>query len=179
MNKFYVFAVLLGFLLSSCSSRLTPFTQRMYDDFTWTQEDLKRIQFYVSKDIRLWRDISTTDESYIEEGKVRLVNGRNVEEVVIKKGTPGVLLFAPKENRFAIGFDDKEDNFLMFGPNKRSNGKYKLLAKEWGRSTGKITYNGQTYNVSSDDAYAGLMIDIKSARKRSYNSTRPDGRKVR
>ena len=163
--------------MSSCSSELRPFTQRMYDEFNWSENELQQIQFYLSDDITLWRDAGN-EESVIKDGKIRVVDGREVEEVKIKKGTPGVVVFSPKENRFAVSFDSEDDNFLMFGPNKKVNGRYVLLAKEWKNKRGKVTYGGNTYNTNTQSAYAALLVDIKAARKVNYNSSSPGGRRV-
>jgi hypothetical protein len=150
----------------------------MYDEFEWTEKDIQKIQFYVSDDIRLWRDAGT-EESRIENGKVKVVDGREVEEVIIKKGTPGVVIFSPKENRFAVSFDSDDDGFLMFGPNEKINGRYVLLAKEWKNRKGKVTYRGSIFNTDTDSAYATLLVDIKAARKMKLNSTVVGGRRVK
>ncbi len=176
MRSIILLSMLL-LLLSSCASNLKPFTQRVYEDFSWTAEEIESIQFYVSEDIRLWRD-SGGEESSIKNGKVRVINGREVEEVIIKKGTPGVVLFSPKENRFAVSFNDRDESYLMFGPNEKANGRYVLLAKEWKNRRGKVTYNGVVYNTDVNSAYATLLFDIKAARQNKYNSTVVSGRRV-
>ena len=171
-----LFILVLG-SLASCSSNLRPFTQRLYDEFNWTDKEIQNIQFYVSDDIRLWRDAGK-EETVIQNGKVRIVDGREVEEVIIKKGTPGVVLFSPKENRFAVSFNENDDSYLMFGPNEKANNRYVLLAKEWRKRLGKVTYNGRLYETDSNSAYATLLLDIKAARKMKYNSSVAGGRRV-
>lgn len=166
-----------GLLLSSCSPKLTPFTQRMYDDFSWSESDLKKIQFYLSDDIILRRE-KGADDSRISDGKIRVKDGRRVEEVVFKKGTPGVVIFTPKENRFAVSFD-RSDNYLIFGPSKKNGGRYSLRAKDWEKRYGRITYDGGTYYTDANSAFTTLMVDIKKANKVDYNSERVSGRKVR
>jgi hypothetical protein len=172
-----IFLLTILVLLSSCSSNLKPFTQRVYNDFNWTDSEIESIQFYISEDIRLWRD-SGGEASTIKNGKVRVVDGREIEEVIIKKGTPGVVVFSPKENRFAVSFNDDDEAYLMFGPNEKANGRYVLLAKEWKNRRGKVTYNGVVYNTDVNSAYSALLFDIKAARKRNYNSTVVSGRRV-
>jgi len=177
MAKPIFYFLLLAFGLSSCSPKLSPFTQRMYDEFSWTESDLKQIQFYLSEDVVLIRD-KGADDSRINDGKIRVEDNRQVERVVFKKGTPGVLLDSPRENRFAISFDDS-DNYLIFGPSKKNGGRYTLRAKDWSRSHGRISYNGTTYRTSSSSAYAALMVDIKKARSTDYRSKKVKGRRVR
>lgn len=162
--------------LSSCSPSLSPFTQRMYDDFGWSDNELKSIQFYLSDDIVLIRD-KGGDDSRIQDGKIRVEDNRRVEKVVFKKGTPGVLLFTPKDNRFAISFDNT-DAYLVFGPSNKQGGRYTLRAKDWDRRSGRVTYNGAKYFTSSSSAYASLMVDIKKARKTEFKNKRVEGRRV-
>lgn len=178
MNRLTLLLLLSTLILSSCGSKLRYFTSDLYKEFRWTDNELKRIQFYVSEDIVLQRKIS--DESArIRDGKIRVVNGSEVEEIIIEKGTPGVFLESPRDGKFAISFDSRdESNFLMFGPNEKANGRYVLLAKDWERRWGTITYGNKTYETSAASAYAALMVDIKKAQKMRVKSQRAKGNKV-
>ena len=88
-----------------------------------------------------------------------------------------MLSFSPKENRFAINFDD-DDRFLMFGPNQKAGGRFVLLAKDWNRSAGTITYGGESYRTSNASAFASLLVDLDNVGRTSYNSEKADGRKI-
>lgn len=92
---------LLAFAFISCSPQYTYFTQNLYEKQKWTQDDVKRIQFYLSRDIVLTRSL-VAGETKITEGKIRIKNGNKVEQVVIKSGTPGVLVLMPKEDRLRL-----------------------------------------------------------------------------
>ncbi len=173
--------VLLGILLSSCSPKLTPFTENLYEENGWSERELKKIQFYVSKDIVLRRQASK-GTSKIERGEIKIVDGKRVEEIVIRKGTPGVFLFQPREERFAISFEstESEDPYLIFGPSKKARGRYVLRAKDWdnGRRGGKITYDGKTFYTPTESAYAVLMVDLKRIRDTKVKSRTAGGRKI-
>lgn len=165
-------------MLASCSPTLSPFTQRMYDKYNWSEEELKGIQFYLSHDIRLYRDIGKA-ESSISGGKIKVENGREIEEVIFKKGTPGVYYFSPKSQRLGISFDNGGgEKFLMFGPNEKLSGQYVLLAKDWERQVGTVTYDGQLFKTDARSALASLMVDIKKINSSSYSTTVAKGRKV-
>lgn len=171
-----IVTIIIGF--SSCSPKLTPFTQQLYKDNNWSEDELKQIQFYVSRDIKLYRDV-TNSTSKIESGKIRTVKGRKVQEVIIPSGTPGLLVFSPKDDRFAVSFEDGDDeSYLMFGPNPKVNNRYVLLAKEWKRSRGKVTYEGTTYYTDADNAYAALMVDLKRNKRTKVKTRVADGRKL-
>jgi hypothetical protein len=168
--------VLIG--LSSCSPRLTPFTQRLYAENGWSERDLQSIQFYLSQDIVLKRQMRD-GESSIKDGKVKVVAGKEVEEIKFPKGTPGVLLFIPKQNRFAISFEEGGDEkYMMFGPNKKYSGKYMMLAADWDKNYGTVTYNDRVYRTDSESAYSALLIDLKAIRKVTVKSKTAKGRTI-
>lgn len=165
-------------LFGACSPRLTPFTQRLQDENNWSDDDLQRIQFYLSDDIVLFRDV-TEGSSKIEGGKIRQVKGRKVEEIIIPQGTPGVMVFSPKEDRFAVSFEaSNDDRYLMFGPNPKAGNRYMLLAKEWKRKRGSVTYEGRTFYTNSESAYAALMVDLRKIRKTKVKRRTAEGRKL-
>ena len=102
--SFFVIAVFLSlFVFTACGPQLSPFTQNLYEANQWEKADLQQIQFYLSEDVVLRRVANDTD-SKIEDGKIRMKRGQNVEEIVIRRGTPGVLSYLPREDRFAISF---------------------------------------------------------------------------
>ena len=177
MKKIYGLPALCILILFACNNHYRYFTQKMYDEFRWSDAELESIQFYVSEDIVLFKRLSAED-ARISNGKIRVIDGSKVEEVIIEKGTPGVFVQSPKKNRFAIAFEDDESKFLMFGPNAKYKDRYVLLGKEWEKRWGKITYGGETYETSSRSAYASLMVDIKKAQNTNYQSRKAKGNRV-
>ena len=175
-NSFVLLMMVVA--MSSCTKNLRPFTQNLYDDYRWTENDLKKIQFYLSDDIVMTRE-SNAGKSEIEGGEIKVVEGRTIEQVVIPKGTPGIFLFSPKSDRFAISFDDRSDElYLMFGPNPKAGDRYVLLASEWKRRGGKVTYGGKKWRVNYNGAWAGLLVDLKKIKKVQIKKSRAKGRTV-
>ena len=172
---------ILTILISSCSPKLTPFTERLQEENGWSENELKKIQFYVSDDIVLRRQ-ATKGTSKIERGEIKIVDGKRVEEVVIRKGTPGVFLFQPKEGNFAISFEsrDDEDPYLVFGPSRKARGRYTLRAKDWksDRNGGKISYDGKAFYTPTESAYAVLMVDLKRIKDTKVKSRTAGGRTI-
>ncbi len=174
--SFLAFA-LLG--LSSCGPNLSYLTEDLYDENRWSDDELKKIQFYVSQDIVLRREASQ-GESTIESGRIKVINGKKVEEIVIRKGTQGVFLFRPSEDRFAVSFESGgEDRYLMFGPNPKARGRYVLLASDWKRNRGLVSYDDTKYYTPTSSAYAALMVDMKKIRRIALRSRTAKGRTVR
>jgi hypothetical protein len=166
------------FLLSSCGPTLRPFTEDLYEDYSWSDAELKQIQFYLSDDIILRREASG-GSSEISEGEIKIIEGRKLEQVVIKKGTPGVFLFSPKDERFAISFDaSSDDKYLMFGPSPKAGDRFVLMASEWKRQGGKVTYGGRKWKVNTSSAWATLMVDIKKINQSTVSRETAAGRKV-
>ena len=174
------FILLLGamFILTSCHNHLRYFTKPLMDEHRWTDRELRSIQFYLSEDVVLYRKLSD-EESRITKGKIRIIDGSDVKEIIIEKGTPGLLVHSPAKDKFAVSFDRSKKQFLMFGLNKKSNGRYVLLAKEWNRNYGKVTYGDEIYDTAASSAYAALMVDLKKANKVNYKSRKAKGRRIR
>lgn len=170
--------VLVLFLLCSCSARLTPFTQELYDKHRWSDSELQHIQFYLSEDVILRRQLSR-GESHITKGKIVLDDGRRIEEIRIPAYTPGVLLFKPREDRFAVSFESGgEDLYLMFGPNPKNRNRYALLAREWEGNQGKVSYNGNVYDVDARSGLASLMVDLRRKGKLQHQTRNVQGRRI-
>jgi hypothetical protein len=179
MNNLIRFGVLAAFFGTiGCGPTLMPFTQKLYEENRWSDAELKNIQFYVSRDIILWRE-ATEGSSKIAQGKIKVVKGRRVEELRIRRGTPGVFIFSPKDNRFAVSFEsDSDQRYLMFGPNPKRQNTYVLLASDWKGTTGSITYDNTTYYTDANSGMAALLVDLDRNVRTSYKSRVAKGRTI-
>lgn len=178
MIKYFSGLAVLVLFLSSCGPTLSPFTQQLYDENNWTKSDLQRIQFYLSNDIVLYRELQG-GKSEIVQGEIKIVDGRKREQVTFQRGTPGVFVFSPKTNNFAVSFEDGGDErYLMFGPNPNAGNRYVLLASDWNRRRGVVTYAGQKWMVDYDAAYSALMVDLDRLQRRDVSTRVASGRRV-
>ena len=176
MKIHYLLIFLALGLLSSCSSPLTYFTKDLYEEQNWTADDIELIQFYLSDNIVLTRSLGK-NETKISEGKIEIVNGRKIERVIIAANTPGVLVHMPAEDRFAISFEQADDNaFLMFGPNARRGNRYVLLAQEWQRDFGQIHYKGNLYTADANSALSSLMVNLRKVGANDDTAYKAGGR---
>ncbi len=178
-NSIWHLILLSGIILgtTSCGPKLLPFTQSMYDRYTWNEADLEKIQFYLSREVVL-RIASTDGQSTIEDGKIKDEQNRSIDQVIIPSKTPGVLVYLPKANRFGISFESTGGEYLMFGPNPKSGGKYVLLAKSWKNRRGEVTYGQRIYTADLGASFAHLMVNIKKVNKVGIKQTVAGGRKV-
>lgn len=176
--RFFITITLFG-AFASCSPELRPFTNNILREGNWDDNELKKIQFYLSDDIVISRAL-TKGNSEITSGAIKIVNGEKVEEVRIPRGTPGVFLFRAKDDNFAIGFDAASDQrFLMFGSNPKKRGTYVLLASEWKDRQGKVRFDDKFYFTNPDAALASLMVNYRKIRKVEVSSNTVSGRKVK
>lgn len=175
--KFALYLPLVFICLIGCSPKLTPITEDLIEEYQFDQDALQHIQYYISSDIVLYRSLSN-GESVIENGKVVLRNGKNVEEIVIKAGTPGVYLFSPKPNHLAISFEEDNDHYLVFGPIKNRSGRFRLMANQWNKNFGVVTYGRTKYRTPSSSAYAELVIDLQAYNKVTRRRTTASGRTI-
>ena len=173
-----IIAFLLAISTISCSPELRPFTANILQEGGWSDADLQKIQFYLSDDIIIRRKLSE-GTSEITSGTIKIVNGEKVEEVRVKRGTPGTFLFRAGKNNFAIGFDATTDKrYLMFGANPKRQGSYVLLASEWKDRLGKVRYEDNFYFADQESAWASLLVDLKKIQKTEISSRTERGRKV-
>lgn len=169
--------ILLLFLASACSPKLTPFTENLRKVNSWKQSDLKKIQFYLSEDVVIRRQIRDASTEIIK-GEIKMEDDKRIEEIVIPKGTPGILTDNGDGDKIAITFESGNERFLLFGPNPKQDGRYTLRASEWKQQVGKVKYGGKTYVTAPGDGYACLMVDLKKIKKTDVKSRTATGRTV-
>jgi len=177
MKLLHFFGFIMATSLMACGPTYRPFTEDLQASQKWGERELKKVQFYLSDDIVLRRQLSD-GETAIEGGKIFMEEGRRIEEVVFAEDTPGILMFMPKTNRMAISFENGKDRFLMFGPNPKANDRYVLLASDWNRARGKVNYNGKEYSTSTRSAFAGLMVDLSRIERVTVNRRKAKGRTI-
>ncbi len=171
---------ILSSILISCSSvpQKRIFTQQLYKDSGLHGSDLFKVQFFLDRDVLIYRSLNSSD-SRVEEGKITIRGGEKVEEVIIKRGTKGALVYMPKDDRLGISFDaGSDDKYLMFGPNPKNGNKYSLLASEWEQGTGTVTYGDSKWRTLSGSAYATLLVDLSSYKKTEVSTEIPKGRDI-
>ncbi|MDX2001289.1 MAG: hypothetical protein SFW35_02595 [Chitinophagales bacterium] len=177
MRPYLLFALVTLVLFNSCMPSLVAITDKEKYEKKWSNDDLKKIQFYLSDDIVLQRKLEESSTEIVS-GKVKIVNGEKVEEVLIRRGTPGVLVFNPVDNRMGISFEKGDETYLMFVPNPDKDGRYYLAAADWKNKVGKINYDGKVWYTTPESGNAHLMIDMKKLNQVQRDQRVATGRKV-
>ncbi|MEZ4444285.1 MAG: DNA-directed RNA polymerase [Polyangiaceae bacterium] len=102
--------LLASAVLPACAPTMVPFTQEIRDGHDLTNDDVRALQFYVSHDVTLRRELETRGR-VIEGGELQLHAGKTIEEVVIQEKTPGV---AVAIDNGAISISFEEGSALQF-----------------------------------------------------------------
>jgi hypothetical protein len=88
-------AAALALAATGCSS-FVPFTYELRAQHHLTDDEVKNLQFYSSHQITLRREVDSEDRQITPGHKLRLVSGKQIEEVVIPAKTPGVAVRVSK-----------------------------------------------------------------------------------
>ncbi|MCB9185636.1 MAG: hypothetical protein H6601_02695 [Flavobacteriales bacterium] len=170
---------------SSCSTNRMYFTVSTKQEIEKAGVDMTQVQFYNSEEIILARQVSK-EELKVAEGKVRVENGKNIEEIIIKANTPGICELHD-EKTLKISFDTGDGKNIPFLVERQndvvvSGSYFKIGAKEWvrsdrGRKIGKLDYAGQVYNLVRGTE-ARLMIDKAVLNKVQRKTHVAKGRKL-
>jgi hypothetical protein len=179
-----------AFLLFATSCKVT-FTGDLRSKIEAQGLDLKKIQYYNSQKIVLRRVLSTSD-TRVTSGEVRLQNGLMVEEIQIKKNTPGVCDSLFKDGMF-VRFEHEPGRFLVF--KQGGYGEYEMKADKWDPKSvgtqnsegyaqflelnkGEVIYEGKKYFTNTTISRPKLKIKKTETSKFAKNSRKAAGVKV-
>ncbi len=172
------FLIILPFLILSSCKTYVPFTNTLKTDNGWGEPELKKIQFYLSNSIVLHRQLGQS-ETKIESGVIKIVDGKKVEEVLIKKGTPGIVTNLADKKRMAVSFEIDDGYFLTFGSYSHRGGRYYLMLKGFEKDKwAKVTYVNKEYFISPESLRAFLQVDMKKINREERNQRVAGGRKL-
>lgn len=183
MKRGHVLLPLLALVLVSACSPKIYFTEDTKIQLEKNNVELGKIQYYNSEPIVLARQIKKEDINVVS-GKVKLEQGQYIEEVIIKKNTPGV--FTEKNDQVLfISFEDGAGKVIPFLKIEAQNSSYPPIYQvgslEWKNSNGKkigiINYDNNKYSIVSGSA-SRLLINKSVLYKREKKSRVASGRKI-
>jgi hypothetical protein len=200
-------ALMLAAALSSGCAAYVPFTQELRNEQRLTGEDLRNLQFYNSHTITLRRELARGDRQVTGGHKLLVIAGKQIEEVVIERHTPGVLVGASASS-LQVSFE--EGTFLEFGvrgpeplrdplvpiggfaepPDPFPGDRPPVVATEptvfpgsgnyWLSpfDGGQIQFQGKVYDAAGDTSLAHLVISTESLESVEEERTVLKGRKL-
>ena len=175
---FKLLLIILPFLMLSSCKNYVPFTNTLKTDNGWGESELKKIQFYLSNSIVLHRQLGKS-ETKIESGVIKIVDGKKVEEVLIKKGTPGIVTNMADKKRMSVSFEIDDGHFLTFGSYSRRGGRYYLMLKGYEKDKrAKVTYVNKEFYISPESLKSFLQVDMKKINREERDQRVAGGRKL-
>ncbi len=102
---------------------------------------LRSMQIYNDKDI-IMRTAEGTSEISQSGGKLVMVDGERVMEIVIRAGTPGVIT-GMQNGKFLVRFEVGDGKILQFF--KNSKGAFQIEADKWIGQQGQVQYANITF----------------------------------
>ncbi|WP_437735205.1 DNA-directed RNA polymerase [Sorangium sp. So ce1335] len=175
--------------VTGCGPRLVPFTHELRVQHGLTDRDVKNLQFYVSHEVALRRELTADRSEITSSHKLLLVSGKVIEEVVVEERTPGVVVDAragvlavsfepgaslafsaapepePPAPAF-LGFATPPEPFpgnaapLLAGPSPAGEGG-SFGGNYWlaARPGGEVRYQGKVFTAIEGSLRAHLLID--------------------
>lgn len=172
-------------VFSSCSMNRMYFTVETKLQVEKANINVTQLQFYNSEEIVLTRQLSKEDIG-VEKGRIKIQNGRQVEEIIIPRNTPGICE-VNDEKTLKVSFDKGNDNAIAFLVERRNGvvtegSHFKIAAKEWvsterGNKVGKMDYEGKVFTLVRG-FNSRLLIDKSVLNKVDRDTKVAKGRKL-
>lgn len=140
------------------------FTRDLYNKLKSSNVDFRKIQFYNDQQIVLTRNLDQNKLS-VENGKIKFVNGKYVNEVVIEQMTP-CIIDSIESDGFRMRFDDTK-NTLKFINNKYSPDFFIFSGSNWKDGSCDILYDKLIYRATCPSCSSGSVADVKLVVKQS------------
>jgi hypothetical protein len=143
--------------------KYVPFTPKLIEQYALSTDDIRHIQFYVSRQILLHREL-VRGEANVVKGKLVVKDGKSIDEVEVVELAPGVATDVTLDRRsddatfdnidvrfeanapvisFAAFADKPEDNFSVSYDTENKN----------------VAFDGLEYKAMGSSLSAILLID--------------------
>lgn len=128
-GAFFLTAVIVLLIIASCA-RTIIFSHDMRDRINLLDDDLKKVQFYVSEKIIIQREFVNWKSEINSEHDLRQIGNHYLETVEINTNTPGIVVEA-NEDELHVSFEPDPNFYLVFCRNcsekKKDTDLYTLL----------------------------------------------------
>jgi hypothetical protein len=151
--------VILVALLSACGTSKSYFSTDVRTRVEKNSVSVEKLQFYIDRNVELRREVTSKDTK-VTSGKVKLVNGKYVNIIKLKKNTPGVCT-GFYSNALNIAFEKGDGQYLSFGipTNGEYSNVYQIVGQPWTNGQQKVFYEGNSYYIQPGGTGAKLLIN--------------------
>jgi hypothetical protein len=136
--------------------------------------ELRSMQVYNDKAIVLRRQANSSEVSQ-SGGRLVMVDGQQVLEVVIRAGTPGVIT-GNQNGKFLVRFETGTGKILQFY--KNSKGAFQIEADKWVGQEGRLKYANLEFSLVPESNDVILMYIQKKKYRSAANLRTVKGLKV-
>jgi hypothetical protein len=159
---------------------MIPFTRDLYNRLRVSNQDVRKLQFFIDQTIILSRGLSQ-DKLYIDNGKIVNQYGVNGNKIELPALTPGVVE-AIEPDGMRIAFEGGGNN-LKFINNKYSPEFFAFSGTNWDNGTAEVPYRGTTYRAScatcGSVSEASLVVRRKDVNVGNTNANIIGGRTLK
>jgi hypothetical protein len=163
--------------ITGCSPRI-PFTQSIRSQHELKEDELKKIQFYLSHPLVLKRGERSEKEKETSDGTLTIKSGKSIDEIIMKAGTPCIVDKVIDGERISVSFEDDARRTLVFGKDNNYYNRYTLQALEWKDGRGAVNYGDKMYMANTYGQDVFLTFKMKSLNKLDVNQTVVKGKKL-
>lgn len=150
LNSIWFFFFYITIFSLNCVT-YKPFTKSMINEYNLTSEDMKGIQYFISDEVILNREMVAHDKEVTGKHTLKKVKDKLIEEIIFKEKTPGVLI-SSNPDKLNVAFE--QQGHLSFSENE---GYFVLIYEK----TGKI----KTIEISNNDTYESFSREDIQTKK--------------
>jgi hypothetical protein len=139
--------------------RYIPFTRELISTYSLSEDDIKHLQFYVSKEILLRRELSK-GEANIAKGKLIVDNGKEVDEVDVPQYAPGIADAAEfntdEVDYIDVRFEKGASDIEFIARVAKPRDSFALMFHNEAHS---VPFGDREYQPINDSLHAILLVD--------------------
>lgn len=162
----------LSLMLSACASHppaeRLDFTESLAQAWRLQPDQREHLQYYLSNSIRLVRSASGAEQGIVR-GRLQSSGSRRVEELIVDRGAPGIVL-ASGSNWMAVSFypgsyfyfvRDQPRQAQWIG-NTWSKDRYYLYLPDWNGRMGSVMLGEGQWTATDQSVMAHLLVERES-----------------
>lgn len=174
----YLPLLLIVLLASSCGVKV-PYTDQLKQDYSLTDENLKKVQFFTSATIILERKNSVANQGTTDAGTL-VTNESSVENrIIIPVNTKCIYEKDEADGTIHVRFEVGQNKYLPFAIRKgQTSGRYYLAAKWDASKGGELEYGNLSYYATAESGGAFLLVVTKKLKRTKRKDRIVKGMKV-